>query len=82
MQEYFVSLKQVVQSEDSIAFLSDVSEDDAIYKSNNKLPRIFHALFRALSRGGLQTIACVKMDNRCYISIIYAFSSAHEKFDV
>ena len=69
MQEYFVTLKQVVQSEESVAFPSDVSDDDAIYKSNNKLPRILHALFRALSRGGLQTIACFKMDNRCYISI-------------
>ena len=81
MQEYFVSLR-VVQSEDSTTFLSDVSDDDAISKSNNKLPRILHAFFRALSRGGLETIACVKIDSRCYISIIYAFSSAHEKFDV
>ena len=78
MQEYFVSLR-VVQSEDSTTFLSDVSDDDAISKSNT---RILHAFFRALSRGGLETIACVKIDSRCYISIIYAFSSAHEKFDV
>ena len=81
MQEYFVILG-VVQSEDSTTILSDVSDDDTIFKSNNKLPKILHASFRALSRGGLETIVCVKIDPICYISIIYAFSSAHAKFDV
>ena len=65
-------------SEDSTTFRFDVVDKDAIYKSNNNLPIILHAFFRALSREGLETAACVKID----ISIIYVFSSAHEKFDV
>ena len=72
MQGYFGS-SRVVQSEDSTTFLSDVSDDDAIYKSS------FCAHF---FEGGLETIACVKIDASYYISIIYVFGSAHEKFDV